>query len=84
MIRSFTFDRFYVIGKCSAMQMSMLFILQPRYMAEKHGNLEHLIDTFKSQQQFTEASVRAVEPFSADATFDVSGLQIISQKEHSS
>jgi hypothetical protein len=88
MIRSFTFDRYYVIGTSSAMKMSMIFMLQPRYMAEKHGNLEHLIDTFKSQQQFTEASVRAVDPFTADTAFDVSGLQTITQitsdMEHSS
>jgi hypothetical protein len=84
MIRSFTFDRFYVIGRGSAMQFSMNGILQPRYMAEKHGNLEHLIDTFKSQYQWNVAFVRAVEPFSADATFDVSGLEITSQIEHSS
>jgi hypothetical protein len=56
-------------------------ILQPSYMAEKHGNLGHLIDTFKSQQQWAEAFIRAVEPFSADAVFDVSGLQITSQRE---
>jgi hypothetical protein len=77
MIRSFTFGRYYVVGRSSAMQMSMIYGVQPRYMAEKHGNLGHLIDTFKSQQQFTEAFVRAVEPFSADTTFDVSGPQII-------
>jgi hypothetical protein len=74
MVRSFTFDRFYVIGRGSAMQLSMIAYLQPRYMAEKHGNLEHLIDTFKSQQQWNDAFVRAVEPFSATATFDVSGV----------
>jgi hypothetical protein len=86
MIRSFTFDRFYVIGKGSAVLMSMLFPLQPSYMAEKHGNLEHLIDTFKSQQQWSDAFVRAVEPFSADTSLDVSGLnnQITSQTERSS
>ena len=84
MIQSFTFDRFYVIGKSSAFQMSMAFCVQPRYMAEKHGNLEHVIDTFKSQQQWIEAFIRAVEPFSADVTFDVSGLQITSQRELSS
>jgi hypothetical protein len=84
MIRSFTFDRFYVIGKSSVMAFNMVPLLQPRYMAEKHGNLEHVIDTFKSQQQWIKAFVRAVEPFSADVTFDVSGLQITSQREHSS
>jgi hypothetical protein len=72
MMQSFTFDRFYVIGKSSVMQMSMVFCIQPRYMAEKHGNLEHVVDTFKSQQQWIEAFIRAVEPFSADAILDVS------------
>ena len=74
MFRSFTFDRYYAIGKSTAMAISMSPWIQPRYMAEKHGNLQHVIDTFKSQQQWTEAFVRAVEPFSADTTFDVSGL----------
>ena len=84
MIRSFTFDRYYVIGKRSVMALNMVSLVQPCYMAEKHGNLEHVIDTFKSHQQWIKAFVRAVEPFSADTTFDVSGLHITSQREHSS
>ena len=84
MIRSFTFDRYYAIGRSSVNLFSMHSFIQPRYMAEKHGNLEHVIDTFKSHQQWIKAFVRAVEPFSADSQFDVSGLHITSQREHSS
>ena len=38
----------------------------PSYLAEKHGNLQHLIDVFVKQRQFMRAYMQHIVMFSAD------------------
>jgi hypothetical protein len=51
-------------------QCSNVFQLYSAYLAEKRGNLQHMLDGFSAQRQYAEAYIRAIEPFSADDNFE--------------
>jgi hypothetical protein len=48
------------------MQLTMNCNLQPRYLAELTGNLQHIIDGFDSINRYMEISVRTIEPLSGE------------------
>jgi hypothetical protein len=66
----FNFKRHHEIGRGSALTTSMIFYINPCYVAEKSGNVQQLLDLFNHHCQYAEAYVSAIEPFSADSNLE--------------
>ena len=48
-----------------------MHMMAPNYLAEKHGNLQHLIDVFVKQRQFMRVYMQQIVIFSADDNWEL-------------
>ena len=50
---------------------SMILQVPSGYMAERHGNIQHFLDTFAAQRRYLSGYLVGVQAFSGDDNFEV-------------
>ena len=49
----------------------MILQVPSGYMAERHGNIQHFLDTFAAQRRYLSGYLVGVQAFSGDDNFEV-------------